>query len=442
MQGAVRIDTKVIEHHLRRVYEAKNPTGRWIESGMYQAVRDVLEEAVNMGMGDGSQGRVPLDTGLSASLAHSAEVFSAFKVHRMQRDMARLLWDDQGNLRSFREWRELVTPIAAHQVGPWLETEYSTAVLRAQQAVEWQQFEAEADVLPNLRWVPSTAVHPGADHQVFWNTILPIHHPFWDQHRPGDRWNCHCSLEATDEQPTAPPKGYELRGNGPQPGLNENPAKTGRLFAQSHPYFPQTCAQCAFYQGGIANGFKNQEKDCNKCKSIPFPKEVEIDRERNRKIFERLKQDTINYKDVEFDEKSGGVKATHVGHNFDPEKGVYEEKARDIGFSNGHSVILGSEKGKGISQNYIEGYWNGSPFELASCENPENNNNLVSGLKHCSSKDETETAVLFFPNNDFKLEDVERAIKRYYGLKKTLGIKFKDFKAIYAVSGNKVYSLI
>lgn len=125
--------------------------------------------------------------------------------------------------------------------------------------------------------MPSTAVHPGADHQVFWllldatkgsNTILPIHHPFWDQHRPGDRWNCHCSLEATDEHPTAPPKGFELRGNGPQPGLNENPAKTGRLFAQSHPYFPQSCAQCAFYQGGIASGFKNQEKDCERCKSI------------------------------------------------------------------------------------------------------------------------------------------------------------------------------
>ena len=60
--------------------------------------------------------------------------------------------------------------------------------------------------------------------EVFWllldatkgsNTILPIHHPFWDQHRPGDRWlrpdvtdgnNCHCSLEATDEHPTASPR--------------------------------------------------------------------------------------------------------------------------------------------------------------------------------------------------------------------------------------------
>ena len=273
VRGIVRIDPKVIEHHLRRIYERENPSGAWIESGMYRAVRDILESAVDEGTSSSQQAAVsPVANGqqpsLAAALKRSADVFAAHKVHRIQQDMARLLVDDQGNLRSFREWRELVTPIAAHQVGPWLETEYSTAVLRAQQAVEWQQFEAEADVLPNLRWVPSTAVHPGADHQVFWNTILPIHHPFWDQHRPGDRWNCHCSLEATDEQPTAPPKGYELRGNGPQPGLNENPAKTGRLFAQSHPYFPQTCAQCAFYQGGIANGFKNQERDCIQCRQL------------------------------------------------------------------------------------------------------------------------------------------------------------------------------
>ena len=186
----------------------------------------------------------------------------------MQRDMARLLTDDQGQLRSFSQWRDLVTPIASHQVGPWLQTEYNTAVLRAQQAAQWQQFQAEADVLPNLRWVPSTSPNPGADHEVFWNTVLPVNDPFWGRHRPGDRWNCKCSLEATDEKPTGEPKGYELRGNGPQPGLNENPGKTGRLFAQSHPYYPQTCAQCAFYQGGIASGFKNQEKDCQNCPFI------------------------------------------------------------------------------------------------------------------------------------------------------------------------------
>ena len=367
--------------------------------------------------------------------------------------MARLLWDNQGNLRSFREWRELVTPIAAHQVGPWLETEYSTAVLRAQQAVEWQQFEAEADVLPNLRWVPSTAVHPGADHQVFWllmdatkgsNTILPIHHPFWDQHRPGDRWlrsdvtegnNCHCSLEATDEQPTAPPKGFELRGNGPQPGLNENPAKTGRLFAQSHPYFPQSCAQCAFYKGGIANGFKNQEKDCQNCRFIPILNEETINRERNEEIYKRLSSDRENYKEIEFDNESGGVKATHEKHSFDKDKGWYEKKVQEVGYKAGHAVILDVEQHNIYKGRNKEGLWDDKPFEIAGAENGTKTN-IRNALKHCAKKPNVKIAVLFFPNNNFDAEEFNNGLSMYCGLEGTS--QYKEFELIFCIQGDKI----
>ncbi len=52
---------------------------------------------------------------------------------------------------------------------------------RAHQAADWQQFMQEADVLPNLKWMPSTSPNPGADHMPFWGTILPIDDPFWDR---------------------------------------------------------------------------------------------------------------------------------------------------------------------------------------------------------------------------------------------------------------------
>ncbi|MCB6967339.1 phage head morphogenesis protein, partial [Phocaeicola dorei] len=78
-----------------------------------------------------------------------------------------------------------------------------TAVIRAHQAADWRQFEREKDVLPNLKWMPSTSIHPGADHRIFWGTIRPIDDPFWNEHKPGDRWNCKCTLSSTDEAPTA-----------------------------------------------------------------------------------------------------------------------------------------------------------------------------------------------------------------------------------------------
>ena len=108
--------------------------------------------------------------------------------------MARLLLDKNGNLKPFEKWVEEVMPIADHQMIDWLRTEYDTAVIRAHRAADWRQFEREKDVLPNLEWVPSTSVHPGEDHRVFWGTIRPINDSFWNEHRPGDRWNCKCRL--------------------------------------------------------------------------------------------------------------------------------------------------------------------------------------------------------------------------------------------------------
>ena len=166
------------------------------------------------------------------------EVFSAFRVHRMQNDMAARLLDGNGRLKPFDRWAEDVRDISSHYAVSWLRTEYATAVIRARQAAEWKGFRAEADVLPNLRWMPTTSPEPDNLHRQYWQArlTLPVGHPFWEQHRPGDRWNCKCSLRQTGEPATA----EAVAGFSPvppAPGLDGNPADDGRLFSASHPYF-------------------------------------------------------------------------------------------------------------------------------------------------------------------------------------------------------------
>lgn len=233
---------------------------------MFRAFAKTLTKAVNT-----VQTELGEDTMLHA-LRHSAEVFAAFKVHRAQNDMAARLLDSNGVLKPFEQWANEVMPIASHQCGPWLETEYNTAVLRARQAANWQQFHKEKDILPNLRWVPSTSPNPGADHRTFWNTVLPVDHPFWDRHRPGDRWNCKCDLTSTDEPATEVP--YE-EGNSkdrPQRGLEDNPGKTQAVFSDTHPYFPKDCRHCDFYKptakARITHLFMAKAKDCFNCPYI------------------------------------------------------------------------------------------------------------------------------------------------------------------------------
>lgn len=263
------IDADTIAEALQSIYRREFNTKAEIEPHLFRAFAEKVAEAVDEGY---TANAAPSpDDAFRNALRHSADVFAAFKTHRTQSDMAAQLLDSNGNLKPFEQWKNDVQPIASHQCGAWLETEYNTAVLRARQAADWQQFEAEKDVLPNLKWLPSTSPNPGADHLPFWNTILPVEHPFWNQHRPGDRWNCKCELTSTDEPTTAVPKtphpsGGAGGGSNPHRGLADNPGKTKSVFSQDHPYFPKNCNACPFYKPGFRAKlralFYNQKKNC------------------------------------------------------------------------------------------------------------------------------------------------------------------------------------
>lgn len=178
------------------------------------------------------------DADFKNAIKNNNAVFAAFKTHRLQSDVAAQLLDADGNLKSFSQWETDTQGIVDHQVGHWLETEYNTAVTRAHQAADWRQFLREEDILPNLRWNPSTSITPGLDHTVFWNRIWSIRSKFWDDHRPGDRWGCKCSLSSTDE-PETDNSDIVIDDYPPAPGLAGNPGETAKLFSDDHPYMAE-----------------------------------------------------------------------------------------------------------------------------------------------------------------------------------------------------------
>lgn len=237
---------------------------------MWREVLRVLNEATVSGL---LQSSAPTHRdSFLAALRHSNEVFAAFKVHSMSERMAARLLNPDGTLKPFRQWADDVKSISSHYVGAWLRTEYDTALIRAHNAADWQQFIRDADVMPNLRWMPTTSPKPESSHRAFWERklTLPVSDPFWDEHHPGDRWNCKCSLEQTDDPPT-PELKAEFAGEAPQPGLTNNPGKDGHTFSQDHPYFPKSCSSCPFNKGmknRLIKVFRNEEKHCYNCSKI------------------------------------------------------------------------------------------------------------------------------------------------------------------------------
>lgn len=234
----------------------------------------LLHEAAAQGLARGDYQPRHNDEFLNA-IRHSNEVFAAFKVHAMGKAMANKLYDDVGQLKPFKQWLNDVQNISSHHVGSWLRTEYNTSVLRAHAAADWQEFVRNKDVMPNLRWMPTTSPDAEASHRSYWEKklTLPVDHPFWEKHHPQDRWNCKCRLEATDEPASSDDLVEDMPAPQLQRGLDNNPGKDGHLINDTHPYFPESCARCPYYKPrGVKNrlkaAFSNHKKDCFNCPYI------------------------------------------------------------------------------------------------------------------------------------------------------------------------------
>lgn len=246
---------------LKNIYHRRYDTRTEIDAELFEEVNRVFNAATDAGFSGSEAGGDFIQ-----QLRTNNAVFAAFKTHRMGRDMAAQLIDEQGELKSFQQFRSDVEPIADHHVETWLRTEYDTAIKRAHRAAEMRQFISEADVLPNIKWLPSTAVNPRESHMPFYEHVWPIDDPFWEEHKPGDEWGCQCGWEATDE-PVTDNTGLGGERIKPSPGLNGNPARTAQIFSDDHPYFPSKCDVCPF-KGVQLSLFTDRVKDCYNCKNI------------------------------------------------------------------------------------------------------------------------------------------------------------------------------
>ena len=135
-------------------------------------------------------------------------------------------------MRSFDDFKKANSHIVS-KYEHWLRTEYDTAVIRARNAANFQKFTRDADLYPNLEWLPSTSIEPRGEHVKFYGIVKPINDPFWSNNYPGDLWNCKCGITNTDKEPTEITPSIDYIK--PQ-GLEENPSTSGALFSNKNAY--------------------------------------------------------------------------------------------------------------------------------------------------------------------------------------------------------------
>ena len=300
---------------LRAIYYKEIDVHTEIETHIFEETLRRFNLATAKGLAESIDPEVVTDRFLYELRTNNA-VFSAFRTHRMQNDIAAQLIDrETGRLKSFDKWKRDIKGMTDHYCHQWLQTEYDTAIIRAHQAADWKHFLEEQDVFPNVRWMPTTSITPDPLHEHYWTKklTLPVNHPFWQEHRPGDRWNCKCSLMQTDE----PVNAEALDGYTPplpMPGLDNNPAEDGALFSKSHPYFTEAFpgAEEATRKAVESIAKKRVKTEEEKRKIMTEWRERKIDR--MRELYQKYK-DSPDYENVVFDEKTGAIKANSVNHN-------------------------------------------------------------------------------------------------------------------------------
>lgn len=285
VENGVSLSVETIAHALVNIYKGNVDINHEVEEHLYQETSKIFHDAIAEGYANAVENDVPLpDDEYRDAISHSTDVFSAFRVHTMQQEIAAQMIDSEGQLKPFNKFVKDVSPYIEHKNRAWLQTEYNTAVIRAQNAAEWKMFEKEKDVYPNLEWIESTSTHPGEDHRIFWGTIRPVNDPFWDEHRPGDRWNCKCELRQSDSDVTAAPMSDGK--SDPAGGLESNPGKDKELFSQKHPYYPQSCMSCPFAGNKLAALFMDLrgKKNCHACTKVDKGIGKRIDNSPNKKV--------------------------------------------------------------------------------------------------------------------------------------------------------------
>ncbi len=148
------------------------------------------------------------------------------------------MWDEKGKPRSFSKFKEASESVISQYNTNWLETEYSTAMIRANFAQQWREIERNVDIFPNIIWLPSTSVNPRSQHVALYNKVFAFDDPFLKSNYPGSLWGCKCSISSTSESVTDGEKikASKRSTSKASKGLDQNPGTSGALFSGTHPY--------------------------------------------------------------------------------------------------------------------------------------------------------------------------------------------------------------
>ena len=170
-------------------------------------------------------------------LAQNVFSFSAARNYQQLRTITDALLDQEGNLRTFADFKEQVAAINHKFNGAWLQTEYDTCIATATQSARWQQFKSQQSLFPYLRYQTAGDEAVRSDHRLLDGITRHIDDPFWNTCYPPNGWNCRCEVIQVPDDEAADTPADTFTIPVIDPLFRTNCGRTGLIFPQGHPYY-------------------------------------------------------------------------------------------------------------------------------------------------------------------------------------------------------------
>lgn len=248
---------KLFNEALKEIYGGSDEL---VNENLFTITNSSLQQGINLEFSEPEFGKK--NEAFINEFRQNTAVFAAFKNHQQTQEIVDLLTDENGNLRSFAQFKKLALKISKDYNVNWLQTEYNTAVRSARSAANYRKYLETEKMYPNLEYMQTTASHPRASHLEYVGTVLPIRHPWWNKHMPPSDWNCACSVRPTDADVTPVP-GEEFVS----PVFSNNPGKTAEFVnLEEHPYIKGVCpyfSTCQRRTGQIPFRLADNNSDSN-----------------------------------------------------------------------------------------------------------------------------------------------------------------------------------
>lgn len=212
-----------------------------LPEGLYNAIAKYFRRGLYDGFGMTLADAAGKDMELLTELRENVYMFSAAKTYQQTKELQSLLIDDEGNLRTAREFNKLGKQTFELWNGTWGTTEYNTCVGQAQQASKWNEIEANKEALPLLRY--SAVMDPNTSEicAPLNGIVAPVDDKIWNRIAPLNHFNCRCVL-LQEESGKVTPESEKLKAvkeveENMQDVFKMNPGKDGYIFKDDHPYF-------------------------------------------------------------------------------------------------------------------------------------------------------------------------------------------------------------